>query len=217
GVLVDDSRSMRLADASGAPRSEFVRSELAAGEGTLLAALSERFVVRLFRFSDLARRMDGTGGLTFDGTRTDLPRALDVVREELSGVPLSGLVMVTDGADTGGGALSESLVPLQAEQVPVFTVGLGDEVLSPDIEMGRVELPRRVLEGSTLVVDVVVTQHGVGRASVPVIVEDDRQILAEETIELGPDGEPVVARLSFQLERRGPHRVTFRIPPQPGE
>src|SRR5690606_7960531 len=49
GVLVDDSRSMRLADASGAPRSEFVRSELAAGEGTLLAALSERFVVRLFR------------------------------------------------------------------------------------------------------------------------------------------------------------------------
>ena len=32
--------------------------------------------------------------------QADLGRALDVAREELSGVPLSGLVMLTDGADT---------------------------------------------------------------------------------------------------------------------
>ncbi|MEX2465929.1 MAG: glutamine amidotransferase [Gemmatimonadota bacterium] len=217
GVLVDDSRSMSLSDQDGNPRSAFVASQLSAEDGALLEALSERFVLRFFRFSDVARRMEGIGELSYSGPRTDLGVALDAAREELSGVPLSGLVVVSDGADTGDRPITDALVPLQAGRIPVFTVGVGDEVISPDIEMGRVELPRTVLVGTTVMVDIVVTQHGMGRGSVPVLVEDDRMILAEETIELGPDGEPVVARLGFQLERPGPHRVRFRIPPQPGE
>ena len=35
-------------------------------------------------------------------------------------------------------------------------------------------------------VDLVVTQSGFGQRSVPIIVEDDTKILAEETVELGP-------------------------------
>jgi uncharacterized membrane protein len=162
--------------------------------------------------------MDGLGEMTFNGTHTNLASALDAAREELSGVPLSGLVMVTDGADTGERPLTEAIVPLQAAGVPVFTVGLGDETITPDIELGRVELPRAVLEGSTLMVDVVVTQNGFRRgSSVPLIVEDDEKILREDTVQLGPDGEPVVTRVGFKLDQSGPQRVRFRIPPQSGE
>ena len=217
GVLIDDSRSMELADADGTPRSAFVAETFAPGERALLDALSERFVLRFFRFSDVARRIEGLDELTYGGTQTDLGRAMDAARAELAGVPLSGLVLVTDGADNGTRPLTEALVPLQAAGVPVFTVGVGDEEISPDIELGRVELPRSVLEGSTLMVDVVITQSGFGRRSVPVIVEDDRQILAEQAVELGPNGEPVVARVGFQLQQAGPHRISFRIPPQAGE
>ncbi len=217
GVLIDDSRSMSLADEDGTPRSAFVASQLMPGDNTLVDQLSEGFVLRYFRFSDLARRVGSPAELGFTGPRTDLASALDAARQELSGVPLSGLVVVTDGADTGDRPIAEALVPLQAAGVPVFTVGLGEEVIRPDIEMGRVDLPRQILEGSTVLVDVMVTQHGMGAASVPLIVEDDLRILSEETIELGPDGEPVVARVSFQLEEAGPHRVRFRIPPQAGE
>lgn len=217
GVLIDDSRSMSLTDQDGTARSGFVSSEFAPADGNLAEALSDRFVLRYFRFSDIARRMESVGELGFAGPRTDLAAALDAARQELSGVPLSGLVVVSDGADTSERPITEALVPLQAAGIPVFTVGLGDEVIAPDIEMGRVELPRTVLVGTTIMVDVVVTQHGMGRSSVPVIVEDDRRILAEETIELGPDGEPTVARVGFQLDRPGPHRVRFRIPVQPGE
>jgi uncharacterized membrane protein len=194
-----------------------VEQSFTPGQSELLAQLSERFVLRFFRFSDLARRMDRPGELTYAGTRTNLGRALDAAREELAGVPLSGLVMVTDGAHNDDRPVTEALVPLQAAGVPVFTVGVGDESISPDVEVGRVAMPRTVLEGSTLMVDVVVTQSGLGRRTVPVIVEDARRILAEEQVELGPDGEPVVARVGFQLETAGPHRVTFRIPPQEGE
>jgi uncharacterized membrane protein len=218
GILMDDSRSMQLADDDGVVRSSFFAEAFTPEQSPLLQALSERFVLRFFRFSDVARRVDGLGEMTFDGTHTNLANALDAARSELSGVPLSGLVMITDGADTGDRPLTEAIVPLQAAGVPVFTVGLGDESLEPDIELGRVELPRTVLQGSTLMVDVVVTQHGFGRGSrVPLIVEDDTRILAEQDVELGPDGEPVVTRISLELGEPGAKRVRFSIPAQPRE
>jgi uncharacterized membrane protein len=217
GILVDDSRSMRIADAGGRPRSAFVADAFSPEQSDLLHQLSERFTLRFFRFSSSASRLEGPGQLHYDGTHTNLGTALDGVREELSGLPLAGLVMITDGADNGGRPLTESLVPLQAAGVPVFTVGLGEESLTPDVEVGRVELPRAVLKGSTLLVDVVVTQTGMAQRSVPLIVEDETRLLAEQEVTLGPDGEPVVARIGFQLDDAGTHRVRFRIPVQEGE
>lgn len=217
GILIDDSRSMQLADQDGRPRSDFVTQAFTPGESALLQALAERFTLRFFRFSSATTRMDDLGQLTYGGTHTHLGDALNSAREELAGVPLSGLVLVSDGADNGTRPLSETLVPLQAAGVPVFAVGLGEESVSPDIEVGQVELPRTVLEGSTLLVDVVVTQTGMGQRTVPLIVEDAERILAEEEVTLGPDGEPVVARVGFQLDRNGPRRVRFRIPVQDGE
>jgi len=217
GVLVDDSRSMSLANADGTVRSDFVSSAFAPGQSDLLQKLSDRFTLRFFRFSSSTSRIDGPAELTYEGTHTDLADALDAARQELSGLPLSGLVMVTDGADNGNRPLADALVSLQAAGVPVFTVGVGDEEVSPDIELGRVEVPRSILAGSDLVVDVVVTQTGMRRATVPLIVEDDQRILTQENVTLGSDGEPVVARVRFHLDEPGPRRIRFRIPPQPGE
>lgn len=217
GILIDDSQSMALEDVDGTPRHDFIASAFTPGESDLLAQLSERFVLRFFRFSESARRMDGIQELTQEGRATDIAGALDFAREELAGVPLSGLVVVSDGADNDDRPLTEALVPLQAAGVPVFTVGVGDEIVEPDIELGRVELPRRVLEGSTLMVDVVVTQNGFGQRTVPLLIQDEDRILAEETVDLGPDGEPVVARVAFQVENSGSRRVDFSIPTQDGE
>ena len=119
--------------------------------------------------------------------------------------------MITDGADNDDQPLAESLVPLQAAGVPVFTVGLGEESIAPDIELGRIEMPRAVLEGSSLTVDAVITQTGFENSTVPLIVEDELQIIAEEMVELGPDGEPVVARIYFELEGVGPRRVSLSL------
>ena len=57
GVLVDDSRSMAIADRDGQPRSEFMQEQLTGPTRKLLAALSQRFVVRLFSFSSSSDRV----------------------------------------------------------------------------------------------------------------------------------------------------------------
>ncbi|MDX1389611.1 MAG: hypothetical protein R3344_10505, partial [Acidobacteriota bacterium] len=76
GVLIDDSRSMRLQDADGTVRSDFV-AEAFAPESRLREQLSERFVLRFVRVSDAARPLDGRQALTVDGTHTNLANALD--------------------------------------------------------------------------------------------------------------------------------------------
>jgi uncharacterized membrane protein len=217
GILVDDSRSMNLADGSGKTRADWVRETLGDESNELLRQLSERFSLRFFSFSRETARINSVADVTFNGTGTDLPGALMRAREELSAVPLSGLVVMTDGADNVGGSLPNALVPLQAGSVPVFTVGLGDEELEPDIQVDRVELPRSVLKGTALVVDAVITGRGLREETVSLIVEDETKILSTQDVELSEDGEPTVARVRFTLSDVGPQQIRFRVEPQEGE
>ena len=179
GILVDDSRSMTLPGEDGQPRSAFA-AETFGAESPLVEALSERFALRYFRFAGDAGRIPGPEALAHDGTRTDLASALDRAREELSSVPLSGLVVLSDGADNSGRQLAEALVPLQAASVPVYTVGIGEEALDPDLQVGPLELPRTVLQGSALVVDVLVSHRGYEGRRVPVLVEDGLRLLVQD-------------------------------------
>ena len=90
-------------------------------------------------------RVNSVDQLTFNGTRTDLAGALTRAQEELSGVPVSGLVVLSDGADNGGTPIARALVPIQAASVPVYTVGLGDEDITPDVQTVILpSLPRAV-------------------------------------------------------------------------
>ena len=217
GVLVDDSRSMTIADRDNQPRSAFVQRELTAANGPLFAALSKRFVVRLFRFSSAADRMQSTGEMQYQGTTTRLGQALDRARDELSGLPLSGLVMITDGADTSDAALDETIASLKARQVPVFTVGIGQERFARDIQVTRVETPRSVLKGTSLVVDVVLTQTGYAGRTVPLTVEDDGHIVSVQDVKLPADGESATVHARFTAAEGGARLFRFSIGAQAGE
>src|SRR5438876_10974520 len=57
GILVDDSRSMLIADRDGQPRGQFVQRQLTGPQAPLLNELSKRFVLRFFKFSSSAGRV----------------------------------------------------------------------------------------------------------------------------------------------------------------
>ena len=217
GVLIDDSRSMQIADRDETPRYEFVRQQLAAPDSELRAALADRFALRFFRFSGETDRIAALDELTFGGTRTHLGRALERAHDELSGVPLSGLVVVSDGADNLDGGLGESLLPLQAAGVPVFTIGVGREEFERDIQLSRVATPRRVLRGASLAVELVVTHRGYRGETVAVQIEDEGLIVGTQDVVLPADGEPQTVRMRFTAAEAGPRLFSFRVAPQPGE
>ena len=217
GVLVDDSRSMRIADLNGTTRADAVRHLLGTRDSSLYRALADKFVVRLFRFSGNGERVAQLGDLSYDGVRTQLGPALEAARQELTGVPLSGLVLVSDGADNSTGSLTDAVMSLGARHVPVFTVGVGRERFTKDIEVSRVEAPRSVLKGASLVVDVMVSQRGYTGEKVQLIVEDGGQIVSTQSVTLSGDGEAIPIRVRVPTTEAGARVLTFRIAPQPGE
>jgi len=216
-VLLDDSRSMQIADENHQPRGNFVRQEFGAPDRGLLGALSQRFMVRTFRFSSAASRLEDEDDLTFTGAQTHLGAALDGARQELAGLPLAGVVLVSDGADTTDDGLGASLLALKSQELPVFTVGVGRESLDRDIQIGRVSTPRTALKGSTLMIDVVLTQNGYAGQTVNVDVEDDGRIVGTQQVRLPEDGSAATARVRFTVSEAGPRVLRFRVAPQPGE
>jgi uncharacterized membrane protein len=217
GILLDDSRSMTIADRDGQPRTVFVDDQFGGENGPLLDALSRRFVLRFFRFSSATERLANPGEMKYDGTSSRLGPALERARDELSGLPLAGLVMVTDGADTSDASLDESLASLKARSIPVFPVGVGQERFARDIQISRVETPRSTLKGTSLSVDVIVTQTGFAGATVPLQVEDDGRIVSSQQVRMPDDGEAATVRVTFTAADAGARLFRFRVPPQTDE
>jgi uncharacterized membrane protein len=216
GILLDDSRSMRVADENEKPRTEFVAGTFGP-DSPVLKSLASRYALRFFRFSSSADRVSSAKDLTYNGTQTKLSEALLRAKEEFSGLPLAGLVMVTDGADTQESSIQESLLGLRAAQVPVFAVGIGRETFNKDIQVSRVNTPRSVLKGTNLAVDVIVMASGYAGAVVPLNVEDGGRILNSQEVTLAADGEPTTVRVHFTANEPGARTLRFRIPPQAGE
>ena len=208
---------MQIADGNETPRSKFVSETFGEAEGSLLPALADRFALRFFSFSSETDRVESVDDLAYGGTRTHLGQALQRAHEELTGVPLSGLVLVTDGADNAEGGLGDALLSLQASNVPVFTVGVGREEFERDIQMSRVDTPREVLKGASVAVDLVVTHRGYEGQTVTVQIEDEGRIVGTEDVQLPADGEPRTVRMRFTAAEEGPRLFSFRVSSQPGE
>src|SRR5689334_5741940 len=116
GVLIDDSRSMQLPATNNSPgsRADLVRATFANPDSPVMRALSDRFLIRTFRFSSSTARVGAPADLTFSGTQTRLASAIENARQELAGLPVSGLVLVSDGADTTDATVADALLASKA-------------------------------------------------------------------------------------------------------
>lgn len=211
-ILLDDSRSMRIADAGDTTRAAAVQSVFG-DSAALVRALGERFALRFYRFAADVRPAGSAEGLRAAGTRTDLASALDGARAELAGAPLAGVIVVSDGADNGGRDLDPALLGLRARRVPVHTVGVGLERFPRDVAIERVAFPARPLRGATLLVDVTLRLRGVGGERLALSAESDGRMVAADTITLPAREEIARTRLRLPQLDPGTHRITVRATP----
>jgi uncharacterized membrane protein len=216
-VLLDDSKSMQIPDWAGKSRSAFIREQFGALTSPMMKSLSDRFLVRVFRFSSTAGRANSAKDLTFQGSQTRLGNALDSARDELAGLPVAGIVLVSDGADTSEASLATALLGLKAEKLPVFTVGVGGERLPRDYQIDRVTTPRSVLKNASMLLDVVVRETGFAGQTVTVDVEDEGHIVGSQKVQLPADGSPATVRVRATASEAGPRLFKFKVAPQTGE
>ncbi len=215
-VVLDDSRSMRIrdiGDTSRLARVQRVFDDTAA----LSRTLGERFALRRFRFGADASPLASARDLTGSGTRSDLARALDAVREDLNGLPLAGIVLVSDGADNGGTRYDDALLALRARRIPVYTVGVGRERFDRDLAVERVQAPRHTLVGATVLVEADVRVRGIGRDVAIVSVEADGRVVSTDTVKAPASGDLVHVRLQVPPLQAGVHRLAVRARPLANE
>ncbi len=213
-VLVDDSRSMAIAD-QGVTRLQQASQAL---KGSWLASLGRTFQTRLYRFDTGLVRLPGPeAALTATGPATHINEVLDQFASDTASVPVGAVVLLSDGGDNSGRIERSTLEVLRQRRIPVHTVGFGSEQVPKDVEIESVALTQRALAHSRVTAGIEIAQSGFAGRHTSVSVRDGEKLLATRELSLGADGAVVSTDLTFDLPDAGPRLLRFQVAPVPGE
>lgn len=201
-ILVDVSRSMRLADV-GAPRIDRART-LAENLRTEIGA---DFRTELLSFGEALSRVDATQ-LTAHARRSDLSGALTALADRYRGQRLAGVVVLSDGGDTA----SEEAGSTQKLDVPVFTVGIGNTSIARDREVINLTAGEPILSESSVDLSVSVTSTGFGNAPLALRLTANGRPVETRNLTPPDDGSPMHEVFTVSPSTDGPTVYAIEIP-----
>ncbi|HJT89140.1 MAG TPA: glutamine amidotransferase [Bryobacteraceae bacterium] len=212
-VLVDNSRSMTIADESGT-RLAKAQSVL---NGGLLQALANRFQVRLYDFGTDPQRIQKPQDAQGTAPATRLGNTLERVLDESSSLPLGAIVVLSDGADNSGGIDLQTIAALRRQRVPIHTIGFGREHPDRDVEVTDAVVPQRALPKSRLTAVVTLQSYGLSGAKTRISVRDGSNVLASQDVTLKGDGVAQTESVVFNAGAAGPRTLAIGVDPVGGE
>lgn len=219
-VLVDVSRSMRINDADGQTRlaraSALLHNELG-------LPLTTHFTTQIYGVGDRLAPVN-VDALTADARRTDLAGAIAAVRERYRGQPVAGIVVLSDGGDTGAGRSGGSSGSSgssgsggEAGGAPVFTVGIGSPDGPRDREVLGITAGDPRLDHATVDLHVTAVSSGFGRAPFALRVLANGQLLDTRRLVPQADGSPIEQVFTVSPDPLNATVYTAEIPRDPAE
>jgi uncharacterized membrane protein len=206
-VLIDNSRSMRLAD-GGEPRMDQARSiarELADGVGPGFKiewlTVGESLVpAELDTVEPTGRQSDLTGGLEALGERYRQQR-------------LAGVVVISDGGDTSSRVADTGRLPA----APVFTVGIGSADAPRDREVVNLTAGEPLLPEASIDLSVSAVSHGFGTTPIELRVSANGRPVDVRRVTPASDGAPVHQVFTVSPSPETPTVYTVEVPAVEGE
>ena len=212
-MMVDRSKSMQITDTiDGTSRLDHV-NRLLFGEnpdegGGLIDNLTvNKFKVRLFGFDTEAKRIDTTSLNTADGENTNIPNALNEALDDLQGIPLSGIVLCTDGADRSGSDIARLAMKVRERKAPIHTIGIGSEEGLTDIELVKVDAPRTAEEDFPVEISATVRRTDNKYKNTAIQLSENGRILQTLPITL----ENNTTRVPFKFTPRQPGTQKYEV------
>src|SRR5712671_188778 len=214
-VLVDDSRSMSIADTGATRESQAVK----ALEGGVLDQLQKKFQVRLYRIDNGMTRISKLDDLktSAPAPATHIGDDLKQLAGEAADLPIGAVVLLSDGADNSGGIDLDTISTFRSRRIPVHTVGFGLEQVPHDVEINDAVVAPRALADSRLAAKVSLHQRGYAGQKVMLSVRDAGKVLAARQITLASDGVMQNEPLVFNAGAAGARTLQFTIDPLSGE
>jgi hypothetical protein len=226
-VLVDRSASMALPDAPApdeetTTRQARVESMWAESEDSRTGWRDEGYVLDVRGFDsktqpytgELADTLHGTP----DGGASDLARALSELQQGgTDDVPLSGVVVISDGLVAADSAADEHLSSVATSLgVPITTVSAGAPAIK-DVAVAEVRAGEFAFVENVTELEATIVAHGYTGAGTDVELLRDGEVVARRRVALpGDDGERVV-RFEVAPDRIGQFVYEIAVQPQPGE
>lgn len=208
-VLIDASRSMALADEEGGR----TRAERAAAlvRDQIAPELSKRFQVELLSFGERLAPVAGQPA-SADQRRSDVRGALAEIGDRYAGRAVAGVVIVSDGGDTGAPTERPS-----ESGPPVFPVGVGAPTVTRDREVSSVTIGEAPLADSSVDLTTTVVSHGFGREPIEVHIIENGQPVQVRQVTPSADGTPRREVFRVSPSRDAPTVYTVEVPAQPSE
>ena len=206
-ILVDVSRSMRIADAEGPARLQRARAAAAA----LQTALESRFQTEVWSFGDGVVRAE-LSGLQASASRSDLSGALASVNGFYRGRALGGIVVISDGGDTAPRNADGATVAT----APVFTVGVGEPMVTRDREIVSMSAGEPRLADSTVDVHVSAVSTGYGTQPLELTLTANGRPVDVRRVAV-TDGAPVHEVFTVSPDASAPTVYGVEVPVAPGE
>lgn len=222
-VVFDDSLSMTIPHHDGLSRADLMRQAYEANEGQLDRELKQRFQVAYYGLGEGAYRVSGVSGLGYESRETRIARALKSIEEEIGESRLAGLILLSDGVESGESRESDGT---DAPAAPVLAAMLPE---SPwrEFEVGEFDTPDVDFVDTPIVLDVPV--RGEGLKGQGVVVElvgpapgstiEKRGTLQSQVVEFEAADETRRVRFEFEPSHEGPivYTVRARRPTSEGE
>jgi hypothetical protein len=216
-VLVDDSRSMAIADSGSDGKSTREAAAVRSLNAGILAGLQKRFQTRVYRLDGGIARVAKVEEMKPTAAATHINDGLKQLAAETADLPVGAVVLLSDGDENSGGVDLDTISALRNRRLPVHTVGFGKAQASHDVEMDDVSVASRAMADSRMKATVSFHQRGYAGGKTTLAVRDGDKILASKDVTLDADGTIQAQTVFFNAGTAGVKRVQFSLAPLGGE
>ena len=196
----------------------------------LLNELSKKYTVRLTTFAtnphpvalptDAKKRAAYRFALPPDtktGDTTQIGVALHHALEDLSGQPIAGALLVSDGGQNLGEDPLAVADTARQSRVPISAVGIGDPTKTKDVALLSVLADDVVRVNNTVTVYAALSQRGYAGKTIAVTLQRGQEVIGRETVRLGPDDQKQEVKFAFVPKEAGQFSYSVTAAVQPNE
>jgi len=210
-LLLDSSKSMNIKD-KAISRKEVLQNLLEEKSFKEILAKAEIYP---YLFSDSLVPYDLSEKLPFfKGEATSIGNSLEKLKGDLKGKELSAVILISDGTNNTG---KDPITIARNYTLPIYTVGIGEFVPFKDLSLEKVKYDEITYSGENDTIKVTIKNQGYKEVKIPVLLQENKKVLAREELSLNITGEHQETELVFEPEEEGIHRYQVVIPKVEGE
>jgi uncharacterized membrane protein len=219
-VLVDNSLSMGIKD-FGKRRIDIVNSILNDNMLLLIKRLESKYRLKFYNFStgdavslkyDSKKQQDVNFTVDKNGFSTSIGTALRKVIDDLTGQPIAGIILFTDGCNNSGEDPLDVVQTLSEKKIPVYVIGIGDPKIKKDLLITNVFADDVANKGDIVNMSVTLDTRGYKDIKIPVRLLKKDKLIKEEVVSITDLNEKKEINLNFLADEAGEFEYVISVP-----